>query len=37
MQSIMANWRQSAYMMWFNKIKENAKIKDYRAKFYRDF
>ncbi|MGB9911820.1 MAG: peptidylprolyl isomerase [Candidatus Kapaibacteriota bacterium] len=36
-QSIMSNWRQSAYLMWFNKIKEIADIKDYRNKFYRDY
>lgn len=37
MQSIISNWRQSAYMMWFNKVKENAEIKDYRSKFYREY
>ncbi|MFN3306763.1 MAG: peptidylprolyl isomerase [Candidatus Kapaibacteriota bacterium] len=36
-QSIISNWRQSAYLMWFNKIKENANIKDYRSKFYREY
>jgi Parvulin-like peptidyl-prolyl isomerase len=35
--NIVSNWRQSAYMLWFNKVKENAEIKDYRYKFYRDF
>jgi len=35
--NIISNWRQSAYVLWFNKVKENAEIKDYRYKFYRDF
>jgi len=37
LQTIISNWRQSAYLMWFNKIKENADIKDYRSKFYREY
>ncbi|MGQ9818916.1 MAG: peptidylprolyl isomerase [Candidatus Kapaibacteriales bacterium] len=35
--NLISNYRQSAYLIWFNKIKEDADIKDYRAKFYRDF
>lgn len=35
--NLISNYRQSAYLIWFNKIKEEADIKDYRAKFYRDF
>lgn len=35
--NLISNYRQSAYLIWFNKIKEDAEIKDYRAKFYRDF
>lgn len=37
MQNIISNWRQSAYLMWFNKIKEIADFKDYRSKFYREY
>ncbi|MCX7879705.1 MAG: peptidylprolyl isomerase [Ignavibacteria bacterium] len=36
-QQITSNWRQSAYFIWFNKIKENAEVKDYRFKFYREY
>lgn len=35
--NIISNWRQSAYIMWFNKVKENADIKDFRSKFYREY
>ncbi len=36
-KNIISNWRQSAYIMWFNKVKENAEIKDFRSKFYREY
>ncbi len=35
--NIISNWRQSAYVLWFNKVKENAEIKDFRSKFYREY
>lgn len=35
--SIISNFRQSAYIMWFNKLKEEADIEDFRTKFYRDY
>ncbi|MCX7908349.1 MAG: peptidylprolyl isomerase [Ignavibacteria bacterium] len=37
LQTIVTNWRQSAYLMWFNKIKDNADFKDYRSKYYREY
>lgn len=37
MQNIISNWRQSAYLQWFNKVKELTNIKDYRSKYYREY
>lgn len=34
---LISNYRQSAYLIWFNKIKEDADIQDFRSKFYRDY
>lgn len=35
--NLVSNYRQSAYLIWFNKIKEDSDILDYRSKFYKDF
>ncbi len=37
LNNIISNYRQSSYIMWFNKLKEEADIQDFRTKFYRDY
>ncbi len=37
LENLITNYRQSSYLMWFNKVKENADIEDNRTEFYRDY
>ncbi|HRP01649.1 MAG TPA: peptidylprolyl isomerase [Candidatus Kapabacteria bacterium] len=36
-QSLQIQTKNNAFYQWFQAIKENAKIEDYRSKFYKDF
>ncbi len=36
-QTLQLQTQNNAFYQWFQALKENAKIEDYRAKFYKDF